>query len=370
MGPAAGALRVLITQHQGAGSGAVNSTLHLALGLVRQGVQVRFVCPPGSPLEAAARDGGLEVHPLPLARQHRFANARALAGLMHRHPVDLVNAQSSRDRQALLWLGLRRRLAAPLVLTRRSFPRSGRLETWLAGRLASRIIAVSEPVAAALAARGVPPGKLAVVHNGLIAERVDGPVSPAAVAAWRARIGWEPTRRTIGVVARAKDQAVVVRALEQVETPVRLVLAGLDAAEARRLVRAVPPRHALVVLPFDPDVRPLYDLLELVLHPSRWEGLPQALLEAMALGKPVVASAATGNAVVVRDGRDGLLAAPDDPASWARAVDRLLRDPELAGRLGRAAVRRAREDFALDRTIAGTLRIYREAVADWRAASR
>jgi glycosyltransferase involved in cell wall biosynthesis len=363
-----GALRVLITQHQGGGSGAVTSTLHLALGLARQGVRVRFVCPPGSPVEAAARDGGLEVHPIPLDRQHRFANARALAELMARHPVDLVNAQSSRDRQALLWLALRRRLPAPLVLTRRSFPRSSRLETWLAGRLASRIIAVSEPVAEALAARGVPRSKLAVVHNGLITDRVDVPVSAAAVAVWRARIGWEPTRRTVGVVARSKDQAVVVRALAELETPVRLVLAGLDAKGAGRLPRSVPPRHALVVLPFDPAVRPLYELLEVVLHPSRWEALPQALLEAMALGKPVAASAATGNAVVIRDGLDGLLVEPDDPASWARALDRLLRDPGLAGRLGQAAARRAREDFALARTIAGTLQIYHETVAARRAA--
>ena len=80
----------------------------------------------------------------------------------------------------------------------------------------------------------------------------------------------------------------------------------------------------------------------------------------MALGKPVIASRATGNAVIIRDGVDGLLVAPEDPSDWAAPLNSLLSDQTLAARLGRAARLRARVDFALERTVTTTLAVYRE----------
>ncbi len=353
-----GALRVLISLHQGGGAGSVNSVLHLALGLRRRGVLVRFVCPPDSPVEDAARAGGLEVHPIPLAQGGRRENAARLAALLATHPVEVINSQGARDREAFTWLGLWHRLPAPLVLTRRSWPRTTRLEQWLAARAASRIIAVSQAVATELGRRGVPAGKLAVVPNGLMTDRLDRPVTDEEVTEWRARIGWDPTWRTVGIVARPKDQGVVLAALEQVTTPVRLVLAGLDGAALTAPLPPIPERHQVVRLPFIPAIRPLYELLEVALHPSRHDALPQAVLEAMALGKPVIASDASGNAEIIHHGVDGLLAAPTDPSAWASALERVLQDGALAARLGAAGRRRAREDFAFDLMLDRTLAVY------------
>lgn len=350
---------VMLALHQGSGSGSVNSVLRLALGLRAAGVQVLLVCPPDSPIERDARAGLLEVHPLPLARQSRLQNAGDLRTLLANHPVHLVNSQGSRDREAFTWLALTRRLGVPLVLTRRSYPRSTRLETWLAGRAADRVIALSEPVAQVLIRQGTPAGKISIIHNGLLTDRIDQPVTAAALEQWRARIGWEPSRRTVGIVARPKDQAVVLEALQSVQTPVRLVLAGLDGAALNGPLPPVPERHAVVRLPFDPDIRPLYDLLEVALHPSRFDAFPQAVLEALALGKPVIASHASGNAVIIRDGLDGLLVEPEAPKAWASALDRVLQDGALARRLAQSGVRRAREDFPFQRTIQQTLQVYR-----------
>ena len=353
-------LRVLQVLHQGGGAGSVTSTLQLSLGLARAGVAVRFVCPPDSEVEAAARSGGLEVLPLSLAAGARRANARALAALLARHPVDLVNSQSARDREALVWLALLGRLKTPLVLTRRQMPRTFYLENWLAGRVAARVIAVSHPVAEALRRKGMPAAKLAVIPNGLVTDRVDRAVSAAELRAWRERIGWTPAQRNLGIVARPKDQRVVLEALPRVRTPVRLVLAGVDPAHPiARVAQAVRPPHAAVCLPFTPDVRPLYDLLDVVLLPSRIEGFSQSLLEAMALGKPVIASAAGGNHDLVASGGDGLLVPPLDPAAWAGAIDRVLGDAALAERFGAAARHTARETFSLERTVRRTLELYR-----------
>jgi L-malate glycosyltransferase len=352
-------LTVMQVVHQGGGAGSVTSTLHLSLGLQAGGTDVRFVCPPGSEVEALARAHGLTVHPLALRPREPRANALALGALLARHPVHLINSQSARDRQALVWLARRGRLGVPLVLTRRQIPRTFVVENWLASRAADRVVAVSRAVAAALRRRGTPARKLVVIPNGLVSARVDAAVLPVDLERWRERIAWDSAHRTIGIVARPKDQLVVLQALERVATPVRLVLAGVSPEEPLgALAGKVGPPHAVVCVPFGPGIRPLYDLLEVVLLPSRMEGLSQALLEAMALGKPVIASAAAGNLDLIRSSVDGLLVPPRDRSAWAAAIERLLADPALGARLGAEARHTARETFSLDHTVRRTLDLY------------
>jgi glycosyltransferase involved in cell wall biosynthesis len=362
---------VMQVLHQGGGAGSVTSTLHLSLGLARAGLGVRFVCPPGSEVEALARAGGLEVHPLRFDPRDTGRNAAALAALLARHPVDLVNSQSSRDRQALMRLALLRRLRVPFVITRRQMPLTFPLGNVVVSRLAARVVAVSRAVGEALVKRGTPRRKLVVIPNGLVTDRIDRVVAPAELAAWRERIGMaDDGRRVVAIVSRRKQQDVVLRALNAVRTPVRLVLAGVSAdAELARLAGAVPGRHAVVFLPFASDIRPLYDLAELVLLPSRSEGLSQALLEAMGLGLPVVASATSGNLDLVTDGADGRLVAPADAAAWAAAIDDLLEAPATAARLGAAARRTARETFSLDRTVERTRALYAAVLTEARRKS-
>ena len=350
---------VMQVLHQGGGAGSVASTLHLSLGLEQAGFHVRFVCPPDSEVERRARAGGLEVHPVSLAPGARRANAAKLEALLRRFPVDLVNSQSSRDRAALAWLALTRRLNVPLIVTRRQMPRTTVLENWLVSRMATRVVAVSRQVAEALRRRGTGRNKLVVIPNGLIVSRVDAPLTTAQIDEWRDRIGWEPSRPTLGIIARRKDQEVVIRALGRVSTPVRLVMVGLipDTRLSRLLVR-LPARHAVAMLPFTTELRPLYELLNLVLLPSRMEGLSQSLLEAMALGKPVVASAAGGNLDLIRDGVNGRLVPPRDRGAWARVIEELLSSPAGAERLGEAARHTAREEYTLERTVERTVRLY------------
>ena len=350
--------------HQGGGAGSVSSTLHLSVGLQRAGFHVRFVCPPGSEVETLAHGKGLEVHPLQLLSRQRRENARRLERLLREHPVHLVNSQSSRDRGALSWLRMKGVLPVPLVVTRRQMPRTVFVENWLVSRLADRVVAVSGAVGEALRRRGTSRKKLVIIPNGLITDTIDIPVPSDTLEAWKTLIGWEPTRRTIGIIARWKDQSVVLRALQRVAMPTRLVLAGVDPKlNLDHLIRQVPPRHAVVRLPFIAQIRPLYELLELVLLPSRIEGLSQGLLEAMALRKPVIASAAGGNLDLIRDGVDGRLAAPLDSAAWAHLIDDLLSRPAEAARLAASAWHTARETYTLGRTVERTSELYRSLLA-------
>jgi glycosyltransferase involved in cell wall biosynthesis len=108
------------------------------------------------------------------------------------------------------------------------------------------------------------------------------------------------------------------------------------------------------------DVVPHLAPAELFVLPSRYEGMPFALLEAMAAGLPVVATAVPGNAFIVRDCVDGLLVPPEDPDALAAAIVRVLREPGLAIRLGAAARLRVASDFDAERMVDRTLTAYRD----------
>jgi glycosyltransferase involved in cell wall biosynthesis len=107
------------------------------------------------------------------------------------------------------------------------------------------------------------------------------------------------------------------------------------------------------------DVRSQLAAADVFALTSRWEGLPLSVLEAMAAGLPVVASAIDGVPEAVVDGETGYLTPPQEPQAVAEALSRLIDDPELRLRLGQAARRRAEEQFSLPRWRAAHLDLYR-----------
>ncbi len=115
-------------------------------------------------------------------------------------------------------------------------------------------------------------------------------------------------------------------------------------------VRFVPPTH---------DVHDYFRAADIYVLPSAREGLPIALLEAMASGLPSIASRLPGSTdVIVADGINGLLVPPGEAAGFASALDALLRDPELARRLGAAARRTVEERYSMARVADAWLAAY------------
>ena len=114
-------------------------------------------------------------------------------------------------------------------------------------------------------------------------------------------------------------------------------------------------------LRFEGHVSAVQDALEscdLFVLPSRWEGMPYSLLEAMAAGRPVVATAVSGAAEVVLDGETGLLVPPDDAGTLAGSIEALVGDPGRAALMGRQGRDRVRREFSLDRMLRSTFAVY------------
>ncbi len=356
-----GALTILHLTHQGDGAGSTVSIAALAAAQRAAGHRVLVGCRPGTLLAATAHAAGLEVVPLSFERLAPLASR--IARLARAERVDVVNSHASRDRAACRLARLGGRLPAACVMTRRQMPRSLPVSVLLNGFVADRTIAVSRAVARALVRRGAPPWRVSVVPNGVAVERLQRDVAGAEIETARALAGWRPWRPTVGVVARRKDQDVLLRALASVRQPVTVTLVGAEPDPELVALAGAVPRHGVRWLPFRPDLLPFYRLFDVVVLPSRAEGLSQALLEAMALGLPVLASRAGGNVDLVTPGVDGLLAPPRDSDAFAAALARLLADPALRHALGQAARRTVRERFSMGRTAALTEVAYRTALA-------
>jgi glycosyltransferase involved in cell wall biosynthesis len=143
--------------------------------------------------------------------------------------------------------------------------------------------------------------------------------------------------------------------------PVRAWLAGGGPRE--RLVarcRALGIDDQVHFLGWRPDVFALMRIADLVVLPSRREGHPLALLEALALGRPALASAVGGIPEIIHHGRTGWLVPSGDPEALVRALQRLCADPGTRARLGRAAARDARHRFDVRRHVSALEALYRK----------
>lgn len=355
-------LTILQLTHQGEGAGSTQSIFSLSKELAQRGHRILVGCPAGTLLARnVAATPSLEHVPLDFSHLHTVANT--IAAVIAGSGVDVVNSHATGDRRALTWLRWRRRLPGAFVVTRRTMPLTLPPALIAVGLTADRTIAVSSAVARALRRRLHPGARLRVVPNGIDLERVEAPPSPRELELAQATLG-DSGRPVVAVVARRKDQQILLRALPALERPVTVAFVGIGPDEELAAAQAaVPARHRVVFVPFTERPLAFYRFATIAALPSRIEGLSQALLEAMSLGVPVIASAAGGNPELVRPGETGLLVPPLDPVAWTRALDRMLGDDEFRTRVARAGKALARSEFTMSRTADRTEVVYREAIA-------
>ena len=354
-------LTILQLTHQGQGAGSTQSIFSLSRELARQGHRVLVGCPADTLLaRMVAATPALTPVPLDFTRLGDVADA--IAETIAQHGVHVANSHATGDRRALTWLRWRGRLPQAFVVTRRTMPLTSPPELLAVGLTADRTIAVSAAVAQSLRRRLHPRGRLRFVSNGIDLERVDAAPTTEDLAAVQSAVG-DSGRPVVLVVARRKDQQILLRALPGLERPVTVAFVGIAPDDELIAAQAsVPPRHRIVFVPFTERPLAFYRFATVAALPSRIEGLSQALLEAMSLGVPVIASAAGGNPELVVPGETGLLIPPLDASAWARALDRLLGDDALRDRLARAGRALARGQFTMERTAGGTAAVYREAL--------
>lgn len=222
---------------------------------------------------------------------------------------------------------------------------------------------------------GIVPRKTMTIHNGIDVEFVRSKAidRPEIAAQYRRELGIDLSAPLIGIIAtfrKMKGHAVLIDALPDVlraHPSVKcLFIGGAFVAEPeyegelRQHVRSRQLEHAIIFTGFRRDIPELLSLLDVVVLPSSWEGLPSSILEAMALRKPVIASAVGGIPEIVVHEQTGLLISPQNPRQLADALLRLLSSPDMAVRMGQTGYERVKAAFSLDAMVAKTEAIYAE----------
>jgi glycosyltransferase involved in cell wall biosynthesis len=343
--------------------GGQNQVLLTAQGMAARGVATEVVCREGGELAARARAAGIAVAAaafrgdlwppgiLALARRLRTAPGCALLA----HDPHAVSA-------ALVATRLVRR--APLVAVRRvDFALRGPLSP-AKYRACERVIVVSRAIGSVMQAAGLPAERLRLVYEG-VKDRAPAPGGREALAELGVPAG-APVVGNVAALTGHKDHATLLEAMALVRERMgeaRLVIAGegelRPALEAR--ARALGLGERVVFAGFRRDLDCLLPAFSVFCLSSRLEGLGTSLLDAMAFGLPVVATAAGGIPEAVLDGVTGRLVPPRDPRALATALVEALSDPERRGAWGAAGRARYLERFTTERMVEATLDVLAEA---------
>lgn len=339
--------------------------------LAARGYRPQVVCPPGALLGDEVWRLGCPVARIPMRGPLDPVAVVRIARHLRAVGADLVNTHSSVDS----WVGsLAARLTGvPVLRTRHlagAVPRNP-LSTLVYRRLCDRIVTTGEFSRRRLVAEaGVPPEKVVVIPTGIDMAAFD----PDRVRGDGVRAEWgiapgTPLVGVVGVLRLRKGHAVLVEAcreLRDVVPGLRVVFVGDGPVRSwiEEQIKDLGLEETVRLVGHRRDIPEVLAALDVFVLPSiEPEGVPQAVVQALAMGRPVVASDVEGLTEVLRDGETGLLVPPRDPAALAEAIAALLRDPDRGAALGAAGRRLVEKQFSLETMVGRLEALYAEILA-------
>jgi glycosyltransferase involved in cell wall biosynthesis len=203
-----------------------------------------------------------------------------------------------------------------------------------------RVICVSDDLLEASLACGVPDDRCVLIENAICTDEY---ARSRGVREAKLRLGIPPDRLVVGAVGRLSDEKgfdLLIRAADRllrrgIDLELRIAGEGPERPRLERLIDDLGRGDRIRLLGYQAGTVELYEAMDVFALSSLREGLPNVLLEAMALEVPAVSTRVAGVPRLIRDGREGLLVEPGDADGLAEALARLLGDPELRARLGR-----------------------------------
>lgn len=398
MSPAIAYLNNFPETHLGGGEAYL---LHVLAGARDAGMDVTVLAMPGSGLAAAARAASAQVIELDLMRGSPVAVGGRVADILRSAAPDILHGTGYYTNMIARVAG--RRLGAKVVNSVLCEPAStlsfrtsarDRLVQWMRATAddataawADAIVANSEAVKRGLVRQGIPEGRVEVIPNAIDVAAVRAEAARGELPSELSRLGYDAVSMAPGAAApsaqgdgrrgRARHLLVTVGRLEAVKgldvlfdavtlaaasrPCLRVVIAG-EGEEGERLSARIAADATLservLLAGYVPSAPALMAVCAVYCLPSLSEGLNTTILEAMALGRPVVATSVGGAPEVIEDGVSGRLVPPRDPRALARAIESMLSDAEGARRMGDAGRAVAEARFDVAPMVGATLGVY------------
>jgi glycosyltransferase involved in cell wall biosynthesis len=360
--------------------GAERGAVDVAAAIVAAG-GTALVASAGGPLERDLLRAGARHITLPLDSKNPFqirANARRLAHLVRRYRVDIVHARSRAPGWSALMAA--RRTRRPFLTTfHGTYNESGRLKHLYNSVMArgDLVIAISEHIAELIVARyGTEPERIRLIPRGIDLLQFD----PGKVGLGRLLTLWRqwrleesmPVVMLPGRLTRWKGQMVLIEALARLgRTDIRCVLVGSDQGrtgyreELEARIQALGIGEVMRIVDHCADMPAAYMLADVVVSASiDPEAFGRVVVEAQAMGRPVIATGHGGSRETVIEGETGWFVAPGDPDELAeRLAFALQLEPEEREAMAASAIEHVRANFDKDVMCARTLTVYDELLA-------
>jgi glycosyltransferase involved in cell wall biosynthesis len=348
-------MKILHTEASCGWGGQEIRILEESRGLIGRGHEVGVACPAHARMAAEAARFGVPVATLPIEFK-TVAGFRALRRHLATARPDVVNTHSSAD-SWLVALACATLPAPPAIVRTRhiSAPVSANFANRWLYRQARGVATTGESLRRHLLdTLGLDPARVVSVPTGIDTKRF----APVDRAAAKAALGLAPQERHVGIVATLrswKGHLYLLDAFAQLAQPpqsqLRLLIVGEGPMRApieeRVAALGLADRVSFAGQRNDPE-RWLQALDVFCLPSYANEGVPQAILQAMLCGLPIVTTPVGAILEAVSDGTTALVVPPRDAGALASAIGRLLDDPALATRLGAEARRRASADFSME----------------------
>lgn len=304
-----------------------------------------------------AKDLGLDY--VEVTERHSL-DPRVLAKVVHvveQHRIGLVHAHEYKTDLLALLLA-RRTGVVPLATAHGWTGHSARerylyypADKWLLARY-PRVVAVSTDIRNELVRHGARPDRVTVILNSIDPDAFVR--DPSRRAPVRHGLGLDDDAIVVGAVGRAEPQKRFDLLLDAMvpllagASRIRLVIVGEGSrlSSLEEHARALGIADRCVFTGHRSDIADLHNAFDLFVQSSEYEGTPNAVLEAMAMTSPLVATDVGGTAELAVDGEHGLIVPPHDVPALTAAIDRVLQDPEAAAARARAARRRVETDLS------------------------
>jgi L-malate glycosyltransferase len=345
--------------------GGQNQVLLTVLGMRALGHRAMLVAHPAGQLRQRAREG-LDLLALTPRMEMDLSAAWRLARVIAQERPDVIHAHDPHG-VAMAALGLSMSTSSakpPLVAARRvDFRLRGNALSRWKYRQVDCFICASEFIRRMLVRDGIDEERAVTVHEGIDLERVTAaPAADLRGEFWLPRDS--PIVGNVAALVPHKGQRHLIDAAALVVKKVpdaRFIIAGegeLRASLERQIKDLALEKHVLLA-GFRPDALSVHKGFDIFVMSSVTEGLGTSLLDAMACGKPIVATTAGGIPEVVVNNQTGILVPPRDHEALARALVALLRDEGAQEVMGAEGLLRVRERFTAERMVQETLAVYR-----------